>query len=144
MGCDPEMVVDVKVKVGVLIHAPIWGATHFTAQAFNSILVSIHAPVGVRHVPRWRRSRRRGFNPRTRVGCDIRTLAEWMPRTRFNSRTRVGCDVVASTVQGVKDMFQSTHPCGVRPLTARASFLYSWFQSTHPCGVRLSNGFEIV
>ena len=71
MVCDPEMVVDVKVKVGVLIHAPIWGATHFTAQAFNSVLVSIHAPVWVRPIGLRLLQSQCGFNPRARVGCDF-------------------------------------------------------------------------
>ena len=35
-----------------------------------------------------------GFNPRTRVGCDLKILAK-IPQNafRFNPRTRVGCDI---------------------------------------------------
>ena len=43
---------------------------------------------GCRHFRRCRR-----FNPRTRVGCDAPPAARWpRPWKRFNPRTRVGCD----------------------------------------------------
>ena len=33
-----------------------------------------------------------GFNPRTRVGCDLGCLPKNFYRLGFNPRTRVGCD----------------------------------------------------
>ena len=57
----------------------------------------------------------KGFNPRTRVGCDC-----LMPLDRncgpqgFNPRTRVGCDKRVYTPSNPPSMFQSTHPRGVR------------------------------
>ena len=78
---------------GVSIHAPAWGAT-------GREPVPCHC--------------RRGFNPRTRVGCDVH-------------RCRCG--------QGV-ELFQSTHPRGVRRPCPGARGRTPVFQSTHPRGVR--------
>ena len=113
----------------------MWGATHELAcssitAAFQSthpcgvrlpcnhqkenLLVSIHAPV-------W---------GATRLPCLAHILD-----LRFNPRTRVGCDV--KNVRGyLSFMFQSTHPCGVRQTTQSANDCWIKFQSTHPCGVR--------
>ena len=76
----------------------------------------------------------------------------------FNPRTRMGCDVEVTEGWG-ENKFQSTHPHGVRRsitidvhaicvsihapawgATLRASFhdFAAMFQSTHPHGVRLS------
>ena len=58
-----------RAGVTVSIHAPVWGATLARCNGYD----------------------RRGFNPRTRVGCDLHI-------TPANQQTK----------------FQSTHPCGVR------------------------------
>ena len=80
--------------VRVSIHAPAWGAT-----------AAAHA----------RRHALCGFNPRTRVGCDIRGDKEF----------------------GGDNWFQSTHPRGVRPQAGVPEVeAQAWFQSTHPRGVR--------
>ena len=81
----------------VSIHAPAWGAT------------STRSPS---------RSRSRSFNPRTRVGCDARTVSPSSARRRF----------------------QSTHPRGVRPAGVVEGVTDQLFQSTHPRGVRLVHG----
>ena len=60
------------MRINVSIHAPAWGATY----------------PGVMHGQLFP-----GFNPRTRVGCDLIKQA-------------TGCDM---------GQFQSTHPRGVRP-----------------------------
>ena len=78
----------------VSIHAPAWGAT---ILLLRTSLVDL------------------GFNPRTRVGCDTRTL-------KSRSRCR---------------WFQSTHPRGVRRRGDRQCHSLASFQSTHPRGVRL-------
>ena len=82
-------------RVRVSIHAPAWGATACWAPTALS---------------RW------SFNPRTRVGCDMRQ----------------------ATSDKEDTMFQSTHPRGVRhhQLSKRDAQLFL-FQSTHPRGVRL-------
>ena len=155
VGC--EHLQNLKQDIGkVSIHAPVWGAkviviARLTADTFQST-----HPCGVRkrvaacHQPVF------GFNPRTRVGCEL-------------SRRRRAWHAA----------FQSTHPCGVRirivgfkPLPpvsihapvwgAKGGFILKerkhgvsihapvWgakiadinqpnqleFQSTHPCGVR--------
>ena len=118
----------------VSIHAPVWGAT--------DRLATITQP--------------KGFNPRTRVGCDIMYSA-----TELLSDVSIHAPVWGATVIDRRAcfncLFQSTHPCGVRrfggciyslrlrfnPRTrvgcdtiCFCSELRSWFQSTHPCGVR--------
>ena len=116
-GVRPAGPLEGKAAGRVSIHAPAWGATRGT------------------HL---RASGPDGFNPRTRVGCDmcpceVRRLAKSLfqsthPRGvrrvgmtalgwvfSFNPRTRVGCDQTANPVGGVVLLFQSTHPRGVRP-----------------------------
>ena len=72
MGCDFSQWDQVEAIDYVSIHAPAWGATHVRKGRFV---------------------RNDGFNPRTRVGCDIQ-LALMLPHVH---------------------LFQSTHPRGVRP-----------------------------
>ena len=77
------------------------------------------------------------FNPRTPVGCDIKTGFLCRRIKSFNPRTPVGCDTTPpwATVGGV--MFQSTHPRGVRRGFWLFLLIDILFQSTHPRGVRL-------
>ena len=101
----------------VSIHAPAWGATPSTPTSPDRIPVfqSTH-PRGVRPRMLWVCSRlRRCFNPRTRVGCDVRQRlpAARIP-TSFNPRTRVGCDHGRQPYAPGHAEFQSTHPRGVR------------------------------
>ena len=56
--------------------------------------------------------------------------------TSFNPRTRVGCDLRSGDIRRPAKMFQSTHPRGVRLLPSRPERLPIRFQSTHPRGVR--------
>ena len=101
----------------------------------------------------------RGFNPRTRVGCDQQYIKNMRNLRCFNPRTRVGCDLRSVTSITLWMMFQSTHPRGVRhvvyhdvdPSTVVSIHAPAWgatldysqratffaFQSTHPRGVRL-------
>ena len=60
------------------------------------------------------------FNPRTRVGCDLRRSLQATLSYGFNPRTRVGCDGSATVIRG-SSMFQSTHPCGVRQVSFELS-----------------------
>ena len=55
-----------------------------------------------------------GFNPRTRVGCDLGHLPDLHEGEGFNPRTRVGCDTASMSVLSTVRLFQSTHPRGVR------------------------------
>ena len=76
--------------------------------------VSIHAPAWGATVPPTPRLAQSGFNPRTRMGCDLRL------RGLFSSILP----------------FQSTHPHGVRRNHGLRVIGKGEFQSTHPHGVR--------
>ena len=125
----------VEFVCDVSIHAPVWGATMFPIVNHKFIQFQSTHPCGVRptlarlpmgkvvsiHAPVWGATLFHfhlvpsyGFNPRTRVGCDLQALP---PASQW--------------------MFQSTHPCGVRPYMTIAFNDSRGFQSTHPCGVRL-------
>ena len=124
----------------VSIHAPAWGATHRHSNYPDVVKVSIHAPA-------WGATlindphtlfAVHGFNPRTRMGCDVgNQLCPWTDAvsihapawgaTRrnpsslhsgkcFNPRTRMGCDASGFRLLARGSMFQSTHPHGVRPI----------------------------
>ena len=104
-----------------------------------------------------RRGRHEGFNPRTRVGCDMSTGAG-RSGSRFQSTHPCGvrhdiashratrravsihAPVWGATHQTTKPItrakFQSTHPCGVRRVHDYRMGFGIGFQSTHPCGVR--------
>ena len=104
------------MAVAVSIHAPAWGATRSAgavpprARWFQST-----HPRGVRPDLRGLFLRGHGgFNPRTRVGCDVH---HWFTPTRLL-------------------WFQSTHPRGVRLAGYVTKKITKKFQSTHPRGVR--------
>ena len=112
VGCD-DVVVAFKLQCRVSIHAPVWGATFYASiSPLFSAFQSTH-PCGVRPILRAISPFIKGFNPRTRVGCDI---VSRQPQTFI--------------------WFQSTHPCGVRQSTPILLPAIPKFQSTHPCGVR--------
>ena len=83
MGCDAQHA-KIKRLTEVSIHAPAWGAT-----ASEKCAVQVNV----------------GFNPRTRMGCDL--------SSSFHSQSVF--------------MFQSTHPHGVRHFTLAAGRLYICF-----------------
>ena len=68
------------------------GATFFHTQHGSACIILIHAPVkgatpiSGNHIPHT------DFNPRTREGCDIKTLQYKADKLNFNPRTREGCD----------------------------------------------------
>ena len=116
VGCDGGEDLHPRGGDGVSIHAPAWGATLGGVVEIPDQAVSIHAPAWGA-TPAWQFSCGilTGFNPRTRVGCDLRRKhgvihiqrvsihAPAWGATRpsrpastccasFNPRTRVGCD----------------------------------------------------
>ena len=144
----------------VSIHAPAWGATSWarTPSCCALLFQSTH-PRGVRRRPHGSGLASGGFNPRTRVGCDMdasmpsgppvmfqsthprgvrrRNGSRRVPDApRFNPRTRVGCDCRGYRQETTASKFQSTHPRGVRPGARYLSSYPHQFQSTHPRGVR--------
>ena len=112
VGCDYYVACG-YANADVSIHAPVWGATiidrflssrfkfqsthpcgvrHAKRAEFLECIVSIHAPV-------WGATKKpiksltfKGFNPRTRVGCDSSDSFCFSYQGCFNPRTRVGCD----------------------------------------------------
>ena len=77
----------------VSIHALAWGATAGAGAGLQHPAVSIHAPAwGATSGARPASAAIIGFNPRTRVGCDLFPDERLSPVQSFNPRTRVGCD----------------------------------------------------
>ena len=115
MGCDYALRYYTIIDNGVSIHAPAWGAT---CRAFRLLLgkaVSIHAPAwGATESITDFILRSLGFNPRTRMGCDLNADYSNSNHQRFNPRTRMGCDITALRGVMMTRRFQSTHPHGVR------------------------------
>ena len=94
VGCDG---LDSKILyaiVKVSIHAPAWGATPPLVSCITTTVVSIHAPA-------W--------------GATGPAAADFWPGKGFNPRTRVGCDSALLPIAATLSWFQSTHPRGVRP-----------------------------
>ena len=100
----------------VSIHAPVWGATSLKPSMSLYVMFQSTHPCGVRRVKCMSILAKMGFNPRTRVGCDIYALAKIE-----NSSVSIHAPVWGATLR----------VCYCRQL--------GWFQSTHPCGVRLNN-----
>ena len=93
VGCDCSWAATSGLG-GVSLHAPAWGApSRARITHLASGQVSIHAPA-------WGATRRR------------RDRSRWI--SGFNPRTRVGCDVSDAAKAHYSTMFQSTHPRGVR------------------------------
>ena len=106
----------VTVAAGVSIHAPAWGATTFMAAwILTNVFQSTH-PRGVRRGPAAAGFRAgESFNPRTRVGCDLRLAgAEFLPALVSIHAPAWGAThgLPRAAVGAVG--FQSTHPRGVR------------------------------
>ena len=100
----------------ISIHAPAWGAT------FRPIpLPRPHPEISI-HAPAW--------------GATITAWNGCAQADNFNPRTRVGCDLKAIYTQPACREFQSTHPRGVRHNDCAAIDALFPFQSTHPRGVR--------
>ncbi len=93
-GVRPTMRKQFDRAAAVSIHAPVWGAT-FTITCKNSSVC---------------------FNPRTRVGCDLKSFCIRRPA-----------------------QFQSTHPCGVRLLATFNSLDAACFNPRTRVGCDLPN-----
>ena len=114
-GVRPPPKATIKTPLRVSIHAPQWGATHHRHAVRSIRQVSIHAPQwGATFGHPIQRHRKKGFNPRTPVGCDQMINSRLTPIASFNPRTPVGCDLSMHSNEAGGVMFQSTHPSGVR------------------------------
>ena len=123
---------------GVSIHAPAWGATTFVALSGNPGLFQSTHPHGVRRCADSCQSRRRSFNPRTRMGCDIKHCLAMYRLYRFQSTHPHGVRLLLSLYKLRRHIVSIHAPAwGATRLTPlRLTPLK--FQSTHPHGVRLS------
>ena len=102
----------------------------------EALFQSTH-PRGVRHSINSVIVLDNGFNPRTRVGCDVVRNASRGPLRGFNPRTRVGCDVKVVLFSIMTAIcFNPRTRVGCDKLAAKESGKCFWFQSTHPRGVR--------
>ena len=101
-----------RLRYKVSIHAPAWGATtlFFLQKPVYAVFQSTHPCRGRRgcgllqvvligvsiHAPVW--------------GATSSAVAAAPSKNGFNPRTRVGCDVYRDAAKRGEDMFQSTHP----------------------------------
>ena len=155
MGC--EAYIDARFDIEVVsIHAPVWGANPATDSVYVHFEFQSTHPCGVRTACSRFQNIFRGFNPRTRVGCE-RQGRQRAAVYGVSIHAPVWGANTAPTTNNLLAMFQSTHPCGVRirylyvakpflgfnprtrvgcehPIPAMPCHLT--FQSTHPCGVR--------
>ena len=128
----------------------------FPTLSSSFVFQSTH-PHGVRHDGLYVYADDPGFNPRTRMGCDIRDshscvstdvsihAPAWGATIRSSvcrSRSPVSIHAPAWGATGyvhadvLPQGFQSTHPHGVRLLRVLRLITTTSFQSTHPHGVR--------
>ena len=121
MGCDKVDTTSRKSFVPVSIHAPAWGATIPAVWCGYLCSVSIHAPA-------W--------------GATLRTVDTTDFRGGFNPRTRVGCDVFQQSY-GMHFQTVSIHApaWGATQCPDYMGGKFAKFQSTHPRGVRLDYFF---
>ena len=132
VGCDPGAAALPASGGGVSIHAPAWGATGKRSMLKSRLpqFQSTH-PRGVRPLAVANLAVRAMFqstHPRG-VRLPAQDGAPW-DGGGFNPRTRVGCDMRLMDERLYNIKFQSTHPRGVRP--ARSSTTPRWAESFNP------------
>ena len=105
----------------------------------GSTTVSIHAPAKGATTS-WSTSAtwQRGFNPRTREGCDGAFRVPNMSLTCVSIHAPAKGATNAASAANTAKQFQSTHPRRVRPWSWPMSSYPQSFQSTHPRRVRRS------
>ena len=82
----------------VSIRAPAWGATPGGRIACGSFVFQSALPRGERPKHGIRSLPKDSFNPRSRVGSDVKTTKQPIQWACFNPRSRVGSDVVPVTI----------------------------------------------
>ena len=116
-------------------------------------------PCRMRHNKDVRKDINKGFNSRTRVGCDLQlqhvkvcahefqfthpcrmrrqAIIDRIRSNSFNSRTRVGCDSVPIMVDNKDVSFNSRTRVGCDRNFFPLIMFANQFQFTHPCRMRL-------
>ena len=124
-GCDNRLLWK-QNGIIISIHAPARGATLPFGRVTIFPTISIHAPArGATAPASVDVIGLADFNPRTREGCDMRSIVRCVHRADFNPRTREGCDACRPPMFKTRSKFQSTHPRGVR----RYVDIYSLFHN---------------
>ena len=157
MGSDPVVAAAGQFPV-ISIHAPAWGATNPAQPTPAMYQFQSTLPHGERRPAPLRLAVVLHFNPRSRMGSDVR----WPPLSwnswYFNPRSRMGSDqVIAQRLHGIIlisihapawgatcscparlaiPTFQSTLPHGERPSRMVSTAIGLPFQSTLPHGER--------
>ena len=135
-GATPY-VVTVDKTTGISIHAPRVGRdSTFKRRSFTSSLFQSTRPRGARRRRRIPPPSLPHFNPRARVGRDMRDRLFRRSAYHFNPRARVGRDVAARAI-AILEAFQSTRPRGARRRINGIIHSLMQFQSTRPRGARL-------
>ena len=121
----------------VSIHAPAWGATQVLQRLLWALLVSIHAPAwGATPAGAGGWLSAGGFNPRARVGRDVRPRRGASAGTRFNPRARVGRDLPVLNASRATNSFNPRARVGRDSLDRSHDLRKITFQSTRPRGAR--------
>ena len=129
----------------ISIHVPAWGTTKQRCEKQRGLYISIH-------VPAWGTTRVATafcfvccyFNPRSRVGNDLRAGASMLSTLGFQSTFPRGerpCTHLNSTLFL---RFQSTFPRGERRFIPATRLIFVVFQSTFPRGERLANAVMLI
>ena len=77
--------------------------------------VSIHAPVWGANLTPYGVTQDVSFNPRTRVGCEVKPVGSILPKVVSIHAPVWGAKLILCRVI-LMSGFQSTHPCGVRKM----------------------------
>ena len=124
-------------KVSISIHAPAWGATLQLDLFRRNEHISIHAPAwGATASGKMMTDTAWNFNPRTRMGCDLRAAEAEGKSLNISIHAPAWGATQGTGLARTRTSFQSTHPHGVRRIRSRPSGVPTTFQSTHPHGVR--------
>ncbi len=122
----------------VSTHAPARGATIAQPASNYVAFVSTHAPArGATIRPSFRGTIQNVSTHAPARGATLCLIQGYHARRGFNPRTRTGCDVRTTLLLLLCLAFQPTHPHGVRRTSYIRLQAFNVFQPTHPHGVRL-------
>ncbi len=135
-GCEAEWLLARALMAAFQSTHPRWVRNHrCSVFTIDDLFQSTH--------PRWVR-KHNSYKPNANAVVSIHAPAmgaKWLPHTNrlargFNPRTRDGCERPAHSLGLHSGLFQSTHPRWVRNILVNACHGASVFQSTHPRWVR--------
>ena len=92
MGNDGTPLFYNPAPMGISIHVPAWGTTSFKTGFSQERIFQSTFPRGERRACNAAAYRFSNFNPRSRVGNDVKSSHHIINRNDFNPRSRVGND----------------------------------------------------